>query len=240
MNSVDLTLVIPCKNEKDHIVATLDTIVSAMAEIECSCEILVMDDGSTDNTSELVEEYQRENLKLPLRLHKNPKNLGLSRTYVDGAFLARGQYYRFVSGDDAEPKEALVTILKMIGKADMVIPFHEELTGKGVARLAVSKLYTFLVNLFSGNSIHYYNGSAVHLRYNVLRWHSYAYGFGFQADFITRLIDLGATYVEVPVKARHTEKGRGASPFHIRNFVSTAHTLLEIFRRRLNRLLFKD
>ena len=239
-NAVDLTLVIPCKNEEKHIGATLDTIVSAMAELQWSWEVLVMDDGSTDKTSEVVEQYRRENPHVPLRLHRNPKNLGLSTTYVDGAFLARGKYYRFVSGDDAEPKEALTTILRTLGKADMIIPYHEQLTGKSFARLAVSKLYTFLVNLFSGNSIHYYNGSAVHLRYHVLRWHSYAYGFGFQADFITRLLDLGASYLEVPVKARHTEKGAGASPFHLRNFVSTGHTLFEILRRRINLFFFKS
>jgi glycosyltransferase involved in cell wall biosynthesis len=236
--AVDLTIVIPCKNEGRHIVATLNTIVAAMGEIEASCEILVMDDGSTDNTGDLVEQFQRENPAVPLRLHRNPKNLGLSTTYVDGAFIGRGKYYRFVSGDDAEPKEALVTIFRMIGKADMVIPYHEQLTGKSFSRLAVSRLYTSLVNLFSGYSIRYYNGSAIHLRYNVLRWHSYAYGFGFQADFITRLLDLGSSYVEVPVKARHTEKARGASPFHVRNIVSTGHTLMEILRRRINRWLF--
>jgi glycosyltransferase involved in cell wall biosynthesis len=238
LNSFDLTISVPCKNEEKNIAGTLDTIVSAVKEVGCSCEIIVIDDGSTDKTSELVEQYQREHPSPPIRLHRNPRNLGLSKTYVNGAFLGRGKYYRFVAGDNAEPKEAMVQILNMMGKADIIIPYHEELTGKSFIRIAVSKLYTFLVNLLSGYSIHYYNGCAVHLRYNVLRWHSYAYGFGFQADMITLLLQQGATYLQIPVRVGHTNKGRGASPFHIRNFVSTGHTLFEILRRRMNIILF--
>lgn len=235
---LDLTIAVPCKNEEKNILGTLDTIVSAVNEVGCSYEIIVIDDGSTDKTGELVEQYRAGHPSLPIRLHKNPRNLGLSRTYVNGAFLGRGKHYRFVAGDNAEPREAMVQILKMMGKADIIIPFHEQLTGKSFIRIAVSKLYTFLVNLFSGYSIHYYNGCAVHLRYNVLRWHSYAYGFGFQADMITVLLQQGATYVQIPVRVGHTNKGRGASPFHIRNFVSTGHTLFEILRRRINIILF--
>jgi glycosyltransferase involved in cell wall biosynthesis len=238
VNTLDLTICVPCKNEEKNVVGTLNAIVDAVTEVGCSYEIIVIDDGSTDKTSQLVEQYCREHSSLPIRLHKNPKNLGLSRTYVNGAFLGRGKYYRYIGGDNAEPKEAIVRILKMMGKADIIIPFHEELTGKSFSRVAVSKLYTFLVNLLSGYSINYYNGCAVHLRYNVLRWHSYAYGFGFQADMITLLLQQGATYVQVPVRVRHTDKGSGASPFHIRNIVSTGHTLFEIFRRRINILLF--
>jgi dolichol-phosphate mannosyltransferase len=238
IDSLDLTISVPCKNEEKNVGDTLDTIVAAVSEVGCSYEVIVIDDGSTDRTSELVEEYRREHPSLPIRLHRNPRNLGLSKTYVNGAFLGRGKYYRFVAGDNAEPREAMVQILKMMGKADIIIPFHEQLTGKSFTRIAVSKLYTFLVNLFSGHSIRYYNGCAVHLRYNVLRWHSYAYGFGFQADIITLLLQQGATYLQIPVRVGHTNKGRGASPFHIRNFVSTGHTLFEILRRRINIMLF--
>lgn len=237
-DSLDLTIAVPCKNEEKNILGTLETIISAVNEVGCSYEIIVIDDGSTDRTSELVEQFLGGHPSLPIRLHKNPRNLGLSKTYVNGAFLGRGKYYRFVAGDNAEPREAMVQILKMMGKADIIIPFHSELKGKSLIRIAVSKLYTFLVNLFSGHSINYYNGCAVHLRYNVLRWHSYAYGFGFQADMITLLLQQGATYLQVPVRVGHTNKGRGASPFHIRNFVSTGHTLFEILRRRINILLF--
>lgn len=240
ISQVDLTIVIPCKNEESHIGGTLETVAAAMKEVPISYEVLVIDDGSTDQTSSVVEQYRAGNPALPLRLHRNERNLGVSRTYVDGAFLGSGKYYRQVCGDNVEPKETLITIFSQIGSADMVIPYYRELTGKSGLRRAVSSLYTFLVNALSGNDIHYYNGGAVHLRYNVLRWHPYSFGFGFQADFITRLIDEGATYLQVPVRGSHTNKERGASPFHIRNFVSTGHTLFEIFRRRVNRLLFED
>lgn len=236
---VDLTIVIPCKNEESHISGTLDTVAAAMKEVPVSYEVLVIDDGSTDRTSAVAEQYRSAHPELPIRIHRNQRNLGVSRTYVDGAFLGCGRYYRQVCGDNVEPKDTLVIIFKMIGSEEMIIPYYRELTGKSAIRLAVSRLYTFLVNALSGNAIHYYNGGAVHLRYNVLRWHPYSFGFGFQADFITRLIEEGATYVQVPVRGSHTNKVRGASPFHIRNFVSTAHTLFEIFRRRLNCLIFK-
>lgn len=235
---IEVTLVIPCKNEATRIVPTLETALAAAREAGCSCEMVVMDDGSTDNTSGVVEEYLRAHPNPAIRLHKNPRNLGVSRTYVDGAFLGRGKYYRLVCGDNVEPMETMVQILQLRGKADIIMPYYEHLPGKSFSRTAVSRLYTWLVNLLAGHSIHYYNGCSLHLREHVLRWHPYSFGFGFQADFITRLLDEGATYLEVPVKARHTVKERENSPFNIRNFVSTGHTLFEIFRRRINRIVF--
>src|SRR5882757_495963 len=94
INSFDLTIAVPCKNEEKNIAGTLDNIVSAVHEVGCSCEIIVIDDGSTDKTSELVQQYQHGHPSLPIRLHKNPRNIGLSNTYVNGAFLGRGKYYR--------------------------------------------------------------------------------------------------------------------------------------------------
>lgn len=237
-HSLDLTIVVPCKNEEERVVATLRTIARALSTLPWRYEVLVIDDGSSDRTAERVETFLRENPDAPVRLHRNPKNLGLSRSYVDGAFLARGKYYRLTCGDDAEPEEAMRTILGKLGQADIIIPYHSSLTGKSAIRTFVSKLYTALVNLFSGNSIRYYNGCPVHLRYHVLRWHSYAFGFGCQADFVTRLIDEGATYLEVAVDVTHVEKESASSPFKVRNVVSTVHTLAEIFRRRINKILF--
>jgi hypothetical protein len=71
-----------------------------------------------------------------------------------------------------------------------------------------------------------------------MRWGPYSFGFGFQAELITRLLDEGATYLEIPVFASHEEKAGGNSALNWRNYLSVGHTLLEIFIRRIRKHAF--
>jgi glycosyltransferase involved in cell wall biosynthesis len=238
--ALDLTIVVPCYNEEQNVAATLDTVFAAVRELPPFIyEVLVIDDGSRDKTVAVVEEYQCKHADLPIILKINKRNRGLTRTYVDGAFLGRGKYYRLVCGDNVEPKETLVKVFGKMGQADIVIPYHETVPGKSPLRRAVSKLYTSLVNSLSGYHIRYYNGLALHLRYNVMRWGPYSFGFGFQAELITRLLDEGATFIEVPVTASHQEKSGGQSALNWKNFLSVTHTLLDVLIRRVRKHAFR-
>ena len=73
----------------------------------------------------------------------------------------------------------------------MIIPYYVSNEGKSLYRRSLSNVYAGIVNLISGFRLHYYNGLAVHLRYNVMRWHPNTRGFGFQADIICMLLDQG-------------------------------------------------
>lgn len=236
---IDLTIVVPCLNEDKNIADTLDAILAAMAELPHSFEVLVIDDGSIDSTSEVVSRYAATHPEAPIRLHRKDRNQGLTRSYVDGAFLGRGKYYRLVCGDNVEPKETLISVLRNLGQADLIISYHPPELGKPAFRRLLSWCYTSLVNTLSGYHIHYYNGLPVTLRYNVMRWGPYSFGFGFQAELITRLLDEGATIMEVLVIATHREKAGGNSALNWRNFLSVGHTLLEILIRRVRKHAFK-
>lgn len=239
VEEIDLTMFVPCYNEEERITGTLETIKAAMAEVPgCTYEVIVVDDGSKDRTCAKVAEFQQQNPGLPVRLRKNPRNLGLARGFVETSFHGRGRYYRLVCGDNVEPKETMVTLLKLMGQADMVLPYYPVLPGKSVVRRAISKTFTFLVDLLSGYAIHYYNGCGIYRRFHVMRWAPYNYGFGFQADLITMLLDEGATFVQVPVSGSHFVKEGGRSPLNLRNFISTGHTLVEIFLRRVQRMIY--
>jgi glycosyltransferase involved in cell wall biosynthesis len=232
----DLTLFIACYNEERGIIPTIETVVAAVTEIGLSYDIVIIDDCSTDRSVEMILGYLKEHASLPITLYVNGVNQGLGSNYAEGAFRGTGRYYRLICGDNVESKETLVTIFKKIGEADMIIPYPAA-SVRGVFRRCVSQAYTSLVNLLSGHRIRYYNGLPVNLRYNVMRWHSHSHGFGFQADLTTRLLDLKATYVEVPVYP--TERADGESKaFRFRNICSVAHTLLDIFIRRLGVLVY--
>lgn len=236
-SDIEITFFVACFNEQENIVGTFDMLLSSFAEVPVKWEIVVIDDASLDNSVEVIEQYLEAHPNLPIYLKVNDENRGLGSNYVDAAFLAAGRYYRLICGDNVESKENVVKLLKCLGQADMIIPGPVECTGRSMLRRLLSASFTRMVNLLSGYRIEYYNGLAIHLRYNVMRWHGNYTGFGFQADLITRLLDEGMSYVEVPVIV-HERVAGSSKAITFTNFLSVAHFFLDLCIRQIGRRFF--
>jgi len=235
-DSADISFFVPCYNEEHTVVGAMQKLADIAARMKLRYEILVFDDCSRDRTVEVVKRYQEAHSEVPVRLFTNRVNRGVARNFVEGAFQARGKYYRLVCGDDIEPGASHAALLEKIGQADIVVPYFTEISGRKLYRHIISRLYTWLVNRCSGYDLRYYNGCPIYLRYDVLRFHVEATGFGYQAEFLTRLLHEGKSYVEVPLVSMDREGGTSLS---VRNFLSVGHTLLKIWLRRLRVYLFK-
>ncbi|MFC3227188.1 glycosyltransferase family 2 protein [Marinibaculum pumilum] len=233
---IDVTLFIPCLNEAENVVGAIETVSAACRKLGRSYEVLVFDDGSTDGTSEVVQAWQRANPDAPVRLFRNERNRGVARNFVDGAFAARGHHYRLVCGDNIEPPETHEALLSAIGHSDIVIPYFIEIRNRPFFRKVISWLYTRLVNLASGYRLKYYNGCPIYLRRDVMRFHVETSGFGYQAEFLTRLIYEGRSFVEIPLVAYDRE---GSASLNLRNLLSVGHSLMTIMFRRLRIVLFE-
>jgi glycosyltransferase involved in cell wall biosynthesis len=232
-----LTLFVACYNEEDNIKDTLDTLVEACSEVKISYEIIVIDDASSDASVEILKKYAEDNPAVPLHVHVNEQNQGLGANFIEGAFLGTGQWYRLICGDNVETKDTFVRIFSQIGAADILIPYHSHLIGRSPFRIALSKVYTGLVNWISGHRVNYYNGMCVTRRQWVMRWHSSSHGFGFQADLVTRLLSRGATYIQIPVVGQERAHGESKA-LTFKNLCSVLHSLLNIFIRRVSVLLY--
>jgi len=233
-----ITLFVACYNEVENIAGTLDVVLASCAETGISHEILIIDDASTDGSVEEIRRYMADHPDAPIRLHVNEKNMGLGENFAEAAFMGSGQYYRLVCGDNVEPIETLVKVFREIGKADIIIPYRpDDVEGRVFFRKMLSSAFTRLVNLLSGHNIRYYNGLQIMKRRDVMRWQPNSHGFGFQADLVTRLLDRGATFLEVPVLGHERQKGK-AKAINFRNFCSVAHSLLNIFIRRFSKIVY--
>jgi dolichol-phosphate mannosyltransferase len=226
----DLTVFIPCLNEEYRVIGALDNIFESAGRKKIKIEAIVFDDGSTDSTARVVERYILENPLRKVKLIILKKNRGLGLNFIDGAFLAKGRYYRAVAGDNYEFPESHDSILESIGEIDIILPIYVDVKGRSITRTFVSGLFTRCVNFASGRKIKYYNGFAVYKTWQVRRYAIESSGFGFQAELITRLVQEGATYKEIMLPATAQP---GSKAISIKNFLSVSHSLFRILARRV-------
>jgi len=229
----DITLFVSCYNERDFIIATLETVRRAMTGLGLTYDIVIIDDASRDGSPKKIRQYIVEHPDSNIVFRQNAVNKGWAQNYVDSTFIGRGRYHRAICGDNSEMEATIRAVLRPLGEADIIIPYYVEVRDKRLFRHVVSSTYTFLVNLLSGNSLRYYNGLPVHRRYNVMRWHSDTRGFGFQADILCLLLGQGATYKEVGLSAVEQRPGVSTA-LTCKNLLSVAHTLSDILLRRIS------
>jgi len=233
----DLTVFVPAFNEEHNIVKALEAICDATDKLELNAEVLVYDDCSTDSTSEVVARFQAKQPELNLRLVRNHRTMGLGFNYVEAAFAGSGEYFMLVNGDADMTSEQIQEVISHLGKADMVLPFLGSQDARKAGRRYLSKLFTSLINLISGYRITYYNGPVLHRRYNVMRWHPDTMGFAYQAELVTRLLDQGASFLEVPIANSDRDSGVSKA-LSLKNFLSVTHSILQIFLRRVRKAMF--
>lgn len=92
LNDLMLTVITPVYNGEKYIVETLESIISA--NIEVAYEYLVINDGSTDSTSMVLEKYKEK-----VKIHTQ-QNLGESAAVNNGLKLSRGDFVLVVNADD--------------------------------------------------------------------------------------------------------------------------------------------
>lgn len=230
---LDVTIFVSCYNEAQYIVRTLDNVREVLAELgTLAYEIIVIDDCSTDDSAHLISQYLQDHPDERVLFRRNLINIGWAQNYLDAAFIGCGRYFRVICGDESEPKETMIEVFRHLGEADILVPYYATSEGRSAYRIVLSQSYTILVNLLSGFRLHYYNGLHVYTRHNLTRWHSNTRGFGFQADILCLHLELGFSYKEIPVHTIERKKGRSTA-LGFRNFLSVAHTLFDIFARRI-------
>lgn len=101
-----ISVIIPLYNKEQHIERTLDSILS---QTHSPFEIVVIDDGSTDESATLVETYESSKVRLIRQ-----ENQGVSMARNNGIKAATGDYVAFIDADDSWDRHFLEEINTLI------------------------------------------------------------------------------------------------------------------------------
>ncbi|MDD4938569.1 MAG: glycosyltransferase [Candidatus Omnitrophica bacterium] len=116
-----ISVVMPAYNESAHINSSIEETVKAFESFGYSWELIVLDDGSTDDTFERALRFAEKYPQLTVK--KNPYNLGKGRAIKKAMHYVSGDYVLFLDADlDLHPNQfpALFDIMRL-NNADIVI-----------------------------------------------------------------------------------------------------------------------
>ena len=109
-----MTVVLPCYNEREHVLAEVERISAAMAPTGYRWELLAVDDASTDGTLQVLEQAQ---LSFPqLRVLPLPRNGGSGSARRIGTHQARGELVVWTDADLTYPNERIPELVGLLAK----------------------------------------------------------------------------------------------------------------------------
>lgn len=103
-----ITFAVPCYNSESYMRRCVDSLLSGGRDVE----IILINDGSTDRTAEIADEYQLKYPDIVRAVHK--ENGGHGSGVNKGLELAQGIYYKVVDSDDWLDKDAYLKLLRRI------------------------------------------------------------------------------------------------------------------------------
>ena len=92
---IDISVIVPVYNSESTLHKCVD---SLLRQSLSNIEIILVDDGSKDDSYRIMEEYA--NKYSHIRLLKHEVNKGIGKTRNDGIEIAQGRYLTFVDSDD--------------------------------------------------------------------------------------------------------------------------------------------
>jgi dolichyl-phosphate beta-glucosyltransferase len=209
------SIIIPAYNESARIPATLESVVACIRERGWPAEVVVVNDGSTDSTAQLVRDFGSRAPEV--RLLENPGNRGKGFSVRAGILQAQGEIVMFTDSDLSAPIEEAERLFAAISSgADIAIgsrwlesgrqthrqPLYRQLFGRCfnlVCRMVMNLPFADTQCGFKA-----FTRSAAQTVFQlqtIERW-------GFDPEILFIALKRGFEVVEVPVSWAHDERTR--------------------------------
>ena len=200
-----ISIVIPLYNEEESIPHLCEALDAAIANYGQPAEVIIVDDGSRDNSFKLLKEYAARDPRFTIIRFR--RNFGQTAAFAAGFTQARGEVVITMDADlQNDPMDIPLLMAKVDEGYDIVSGWRKDRQDRWIDRKLPSMMANRLISNVTDVKLHDYGCSLKAYRTEVLR-HVHLYGELHR--FIPALASqVGATVTEVPVNHRSRQYGR--------------------------------
>lgn len=210
IDSPYLSLVIPCYNEQENVPELLARVEGALKQLEKPFEVILVDDGSTDGTTKLLQDAMPA--RPWLRVLRMKQNAGQSAAFQAGFDAARGEVIATIDADLQNDPEEIPRLLPMLDGYDMITGWRKDRHDTGFRRLQ-TKIANRIRNWLSDETI---QDSASSLKLYKRHCVEGLKLFNGMHRFFPTLVKMrGYSVLETPVK--HSQRYAGTAKYGLRN-----------------------
>ncbi len=219
-----ITVFVPSLNEEHNIRDTVKSVYTAAHGANLPVEIIVVNDGSTDRTREVVESIMASHSEV--RLINNEINLGMGESLRKALADARYEKFLIVPGDNDMAPELIQALFMAAPRADMVIAYFINREVRGVRRNVISVIFASIYMITFGIFVQYINGPCVYPTAKLRALDLKANRFSIVVEATVKLLKMGSTYTEV---AGYMQKGlAGSTSLSGRNLVEVLRSYIRL------------
>ncbi|MDQ6670577.1 MAG: glycosyltransferase family 2 protein [Chloroflexota bacterium] len=220
-----LSVIVPAYNESHSIEGVVANIKAAAARLD-GLEILIVDDGSTDDTGQIADELAAKHAEVSVIHH--PRNRGFAAAYGSGLARARLRYVTFLPGDNEVALGSITNIFSAVGTADLVVPYHATPWNRTWYRRILTWICVTEINVLFGWHVKYTQGNAVYPT-ELARVLPITTGqFFFITEMLVHALVAGYSFVHVPLTHQERTYGRSKA-LSVSNIASAEATMLRLW-----------
>lgn len=209
------TLVIPAFNEGHRIGDTLGAVLSYLGTESAGSELIVVNDGSTDETAAVVREAFASSGGIATRIIEHSPNRGKGAAVRDGMLAATRPIGLFSDADLSTPIEETPKLIEPIAAGELEIAFGSRALNRGLIgdrqpwrREQAGRVFNLLVRMSTGLPFWDTQCGFKAFRLDLCRpifEQSRVQGFGFDVELLFLAQRAGLRMREIPVRWNHHE-----------------------------------
>ena len=203
--SKTLTIIVPALNEEAKIADTVNAVLPLAKQHLDDFEIVLVNDGSTDRTGPIMDQLKTRDPRVAVIHHADRRGLGVA--FKEVMERAKFEFLVLIPGDDAYRHDGIEKMFRAVGAADLVISYRDNQSDRSLTRSIQSHALRFFLNTLFGFGLFDYHGVPIYPVKWLRQISVDANGYGFQISAVISLLQLGLTYVQVPVSLNAELKG---------------------------------